>query len=320
MFFSWIRYLVQLGPDQIILAEGAFRNFWLPTVLAASVVTQGNVWMMELHPAPEPLKKTTRVRFGLFRGMGLSERVRAWLVRGILSVSQGVKDRLVRSYGYAPEKVGVVYNGVDTKRFSPASQDTRAALRRGLQIPDEAVVIVSAARLDQIKRLDRLIQAFATLSLDHKDLCLLLTGDGPLRDELKSLAQSVNNCENIRFLGFVEDVCPVLQASDVYVLPSDEEGFGIALVEAMACQLVCVATKTVGPSEIIEDGRNGFLTDLSYEGVLEGLHQALTLGHNEREVMGSRARRKVLDNFRVEEAAAKGLAFMEINPATGTVQ
>ena len=316
-FFSWIRYLLRLDPDKIILAEGGFADFSLSTVLAAFAVTRGNVWMMELHPAPEPL---SRIHLGFIPGLGLSERARAWLTRGILSVSQGVKDRLVRGYGYAPGKISVVYNGVDTKRFSPASLDARNALRRGLQIPDEAIVIVSAARLDRIKRLDRLIQAFAVLSLEHKDLWLLLTGDGPLRDELETLAHSVNNREKIRFLGHVEDVCAILQASDIYVLPSDEEGFGIALVEAMACELVCVATKTVGPSEIIEDGQNGFLADLTYDGVLQGLQQALRLGHKERQAIVSRARQRVLENFRVEEAVAKGLAFMEINPATWTAQ
>jgi glycosyltransferase involved in cell wall biosynthesis len=318
IFFSWIRYLMVLRPNKIILAEGGFRDFSLPTALAAFAVARGNVWMMELHPAPERPKTPPRLHFGLIPGMGLSDRARAWLARGILSVSHGVKDRLVRSYGYSPEKISVVYNGVDTKRFSPVSQGTRSALRSSLQIPDDGVVLVSAARLDPIKRLDRLIQAFAVLSLNHKELWLLLTGDGPLREELKALAQSVHQSEKIRFLGHVEDVCPILQASDVFVLPSDEEGFGIALVEAMACGLVCVATKTVGPCEIIEDGRNGFLTDRSYDGVLEGLHRALSLGPTERDALGSCARQKVVENFRVEDAVSKGLAFLEINPATGT--
>ena len=161
--------------------------------------------MMELHPATEPNRKTLRARLGFIPRLGPLQRPRAWLARGILAVSHGVKDRLVRDYGYSPKKISVVYNGVDTERFSPVSKDTRRALRRDVQVPDEAVVVVSAARLDQIKRLDRLIQAFGTLSLKYDNLRLLLTGDGPLRDELKSLARSVNNSENIRFLGHVED-------------------------------------------------------------------------------------------------------------------
>src|SRR6185437_15886157 len=100
----------------------------------------------------------------------------------------------------------------------------------------------------------------------------------------------------IRFLGYVADVCPMLRASDIYALPSDEEGFGLALAEAMACELICVATKTIGPSEIIEDGVNGFLTDLSYEGVLKGLDRALSLDIEERPAMGRRARQRIIDD------------------------
>ncbi len=317
MFFSWISYFTRLRPDKIIVAEGWFADFSLSVILAASAVGRGNVWMMALHPAPERLKEKFKARFGIIPRLGLSERARAWLMRGILAVSEGVKDRLVRGYRYSPEKISVIYNGVDTKRFSPASPDTRSALRKGLQIPDEAIVLVSAARLDPIKRLDRLIQAFVVLINEHKDLWLLFTGDGPLRDELKALAQTSDSRRNIRFLGHVEDVCAILRASDIYVLPSDEEGFGIALIEAMACELVCVATKTIGPSEIIENGRNGFLTERTYEGVLMGLHEALKLGQKERAAIGYRARQRVLEKFRVEDSVAKGLAFMEINKAAG---
>lgn len=318
MLISWIRYLKRLRPDKIILVEGGFRDFPLSTVLAAFAIARGNVWMMEQHPAPEPTEENSGVRLGFVPRLSPLERPRAWLTRGILSDSQGVRDRLVQSYGYAPEKISVVYNGVDTKRFSPVSKDTRTALRRDLQIPDEAVVILSTARLHRIKRLDRLIQAFGALSLGHNNLWLLLAGDGPLRDDLKTLAQSINNRENIRFLGHMGDVCAILRASDIYVLPSDEEGFGIALAEAMACELVCVATKTVGPSEIIEDGLSGFLTDVTYDGVLKGLDQALRLGRKEREAIGNRARQRVVDNFRVEKTVAESLAFMEISRATAT--
>jgi glycosyltransferase involved in cell wall biosynthesis len=309
MFISWIRFFSRVAPDKIILAEGAFREFPPSAALAAFVIARGDVWIMALHPAPELNNENSREHFGLLPR--LRERAKASASRGILSISEGIKDRLVRCYGYAPGKISVVYCGVDTKRFSPASRDARTELRRGLQIPLEAVVVVSSARLDAIKRLDRLIRAFGAVSREHKDLWLLLTGDGPLRHELENLVLT-NNSKNIKFLGYVDDVGAILRASDIYVLPSDEEGFGIALIEAMACELICVATKTVGPSEIVEDGRSGLLVELTYEGVLKGLEQALTFSHNERIAIGKRARQRVIEHFRVEVAAAKGLAFMQI--------
>ena len=315
IFISWLRYLKRLRPDKIILAEVYLRYFPLPISLAAFVVARGNLWMMQLHVPPERTKQNSRTRWGFISKAELRERFWAWLTKDTLAVSHGVKDRLVRCYGYASKPIGIVYNGIDTKHFTPVPRDTRRVLRRDMQIPEDAVVVVSTARLAELKRLDRLIRAFGALSFGQSDLWLLLTGDGPLRDELKGLAQSVNNQENISFLGFVEDVCPVLRASDIYVLPSDEEAFGLALAEAMACELVCVATKTVGPSEIIEDGVNGFLTDLTYDGILKGLDRALRLGIEERQAIGHRARQRIVDNFRVEESVAKGLAFMKIDSA-----
>src|SRR5258708_2236473 len=90
-FFSWIRYFMRVSPDKIILAEGGFTDFSLPTVLAAFAVARGNIWMMELHPAPERLEKN-RVHWGVIPGLGLSERARGGLPRGLLSVGQGARD------------------------------------------------------------------------------------------------------------------------------------------------------------------------------------------------------------------------------------
>jgi glycosyltransferase involved in cell wall biosynthesis len=318
-FFSWVRFLSDREADKIIFAEGGFADFPLPAALAAFVVARGNVWLMALHPAPEP-RKNQGLRWGFLPRMHLTDRTRAWLMRGILAVSKGVKDRLVQGYRYPADKITVVYNGVDANHFSPASPDLRKQLRGDLQIPEEAVVMVSAARLDKVKRLERLINAFSVLSLTNKNLWLILTGDGPLREELETLARSANSHERIRFLGYVEDVRSILHASDLYALPSDEEGFGIALVEAMACKLLCVSTKTVGPIEIIQDGRNGFLTDLSYEGVLEGLRRALQLKEEQRQMIAHLARQTVVDNFSVEKSVKNGLTLLEIDQAQGTAQ
>lgn len=95
----------------------------------------------------------------------------------------------------------------------------------------------------------------------------------------------------------MEDVSVILRTSDIYVLPNDEEGFGTALAETMACGLVCVATKTVGPSAIIKGALNGFLTDLIYDRVLRGLDQALRLDYaNAKDRKPGRQR--IVDNFR----------------------
>lgn len=314
MFTAWVRYLMGLRPDKIVLAEGGFRDFPLSTVLASFLVARGNLWMMELHPAPNRADADFTIRDGLI-SFASRERLRAGLTKGILAVSGGVKDRLVHDYGYVPEKISVVYNGINSGRFVPATDEEKRDCRKRLNIPSAATVLVSTARLHPVKRLDRLIRAFGVLSKKHSNLCLLVTGEGPLRDQLQELAGRVCHSERIVFLGKVEDVAVVLHASDIYALSSDEEGFGLALVEAMACGLLCIATKTVGPSEIIENGVNGILTERSYEGVLKGLDQGLATDQNTRKAFAQRARNTVTDRFRAEPSAAKALAFLRINSA-----
>jgi glycosyltransferase involved in cell wall biosynthesis len=144
---------------------------------------------------------------------------------------------------------------------------------------------------------------------------MLLAGDGPLREELEALARSVSPDGRIKFLGHVSDVRAVLHAADIYALPSEEEAFGLALVEAMACELVCVATRSTGPREIIENGKTGFLVDKSDEGLLEGLRKALALSPAERESMTAAARQKTIETFDAHRALAQRLACLEIDQA-----
>jgi glycosyltransferase involved in cell wall biosynthesis len=321
-FISWLWFLCRLRPYKIIFAEGSFSDFPLPVALAGYLVARGRIYVMALHPAPDPPPKASRRHWGLMPGMGLAWyrhvvpwRVKGKLVRRTLAISRGIKQKLVRHYGFPSERVEVIYCGVDTSSFSVPSADERDAGRRMWAIPKDALVVVSTARLDPDKKLERLIRAFGALATARDDLHMLLTGKGGSREELEALSRSVDSGGRIRFVGHVPDVRLALHASDIYALPSDEEGFGIALVEAMACGLICVATRTTGPSEIIQHERNGFLVGRSFEGLLDGLQMALALNHHERDSMARAARRTVLEKFRLEDAVARGLACLEIEQA-----
>jgi glycosyltransferase involved in cell wall biosynthesis len=103
-----------------------------------------------------------------------------------------------------------------------------------------------------------------------------------------------------------------LKASDIYVLSSDDEGFGIALVEALSTGLLCVATRGPGPSDIIADGQNGILVEASDEGVRLGLQRALSLGSDERVRLTERARKTVEDRFEIAQAIRSALDALGI--------
>ena len=246
-----------------------------------------------------------------------SLRARAYLARRILAVSEGIKHNSVRFYGYPPQKVSVVLNGVDAWRFCPTPADACDKFLATVDIPEDAIVVVSTARLAPVKRVDRLIRAFDTLALTYMNLWLLLVGDGPLRQEVANLAKSVKAADRIRLLGHLEDVSQALRASHIYVLPSDSEGLPLGLLEAMACELACVATKVTGPVEVIEDGKNGFLVEPSYAGILTGLEKTLKLCRADRKSMGEKARQTVLESFRAERAVAQALTLLHIDRVGG---
>jgi glycosyltransferase involved in cell wall biosynthesis len=317
-FTQWGTFLRGIRPNKIIFAKGGFYDFSLPSVLAGWKVACGNLYLMELHPAPPPPAKTSRLHFGGVRGLGLwwykimwQLQSMAFLSRRVLATSIGIKNSVL-AYGYPSGKVHVVYPGIDALRFSDASPDERAALRADFGIPANATVIVSTARLSTVKRLERLIKAFASLHPSRSDLWMLLTGDGPLRENVQALAKTVHTEGRIKFLGYVDDVGRPLRASDIYVLPSDEEGFGIAVIEAMATKLICVSTKTLGPCEFIEDGKNGFLVDLTEEGVLHGLERALSLSRAEKQMMADNARAMVVKNFVLSKSVEDMLTILDI--------
>jgi len=320
VFFSWLRFFRRARPTKIIMPDGYFLEWPLATVLAGYIATLGNVYMSEHTPFPDAPEKKPRRHFGFVPGLYwywfvLPLRARAYLSRCVLVSSNGLKQWIVRNYGYPPDKIVVLPPGLETSRFHPAEDGLKTSLRDSLGIPRDALLIVSTARFDGNKRVDRIIKAFDSLTATREDLWLLLAGEGPRDQEVRSLAHSSRASGRIKFLGQLKDVAGLLQASDIFVLSSRFEALSLALLEAMATGLVCVATRTQGPPEIVNDGVNGFLVDNSSEGVLQGLRSVLAMTEQERMRMGRLARQRIEANHLLEANLKNVLRTLGI-PAT----
>jgi glycosyltransferase involved in cell wall biosynthesis len=153
----------------------------------------------------------------------------------------------------------LLQNGIDTDRFrmGPPGADARAAVGLDPRRP----VVGTIGRLEDRKGHEQLLAALQALSrrANGQRPQGLIVGDGPLRDKLAAQARALGVADDVRFTGTVTDVRPLLEAMDVFVLPSWAEGMSNALMEAMAAARPVVATAVGGNTEVVADGSTGVL-------------------------------------------------------------
>ena len=152
-------------------------------------------------------------------------------------------------------RVLTIYNGIDPARF--ARRQSPAAARAELGLPASGPVVAGVGRLDEVKSFDTLLHAATQLRSAHSELTLVIAGTGPLRAELGRLADKLG--VRTHFTGFLSDVQPVLDAAEVFALPSLAEALPYSFLEAMAAGLPCVGTAVGGVPEVIADGVTGFV-------------------------------------------------------------
>lgn len=191
----------------------------------------------------------------------------------IVLVSECARRDAIKYANLDEEKVFAIYNGVDRSRFYPATAKERAVLdeRKGIRIG-------YCGKTGFNKKVNRLIEAFALLNKKYRDLELVIAGAGKQSPALQRLSQSLN-LANVHFLGFVPDekLRAFYVSLDVYAHPSDYEGFGFPVVEAMACGVPIVAINRSAMPEVV--GSAGLLTQPNAVDFAEALERLIT---NER--------------------------------------
>lgn len=173
----------------------------------------------------------------------------------VVAVSTAVRAFYLEQQALPSDHVEVVPNGIDTRSFASAAPIGKALLGLGLNTR----IVTCVASLKEKKGHAPLLRAWPEVLKRCPEARLVLVGDGPLRDELGRLAESLGTSLQVVFLGVRSDVASILKASDAFVLPSLWEGFGLAVVEAMSAGLPVVATSVDGVREIIRNGQDGIL-------------------------------------------------------------
>jgi sugar transferase (PEP-CTERM/EpsH1 system associated) len=200
-----------------------------------------------------------------------------------IAVGSCVRDALIQNEGLPPDRVEVIYNGVDVSRYDP-QRPLRDAVRKELGYDPGEILIMQVARLNRLKDHPTALGAMARLAKDCPQARLVLVGDGEERAALEDLTDELGLRSIVRLLGTRSDVARLLQAADIFLLSSISEGIPLTIIEAMATGLPCVATRVGGIAEVIVDGETGRLAHA---------RDAVALAERLRELIGEpdRARR-----------------------------
>lgn len=258
-----------------------------------------------LELEPEVRLENPRFTDGKQRALGMTARAVVRLTRPTLvAVSEVVRESTLRRLGAAPASVVTIHNGIDIDAVVFAS-DRRLA-RRELGLPESALVLVSVGRLVALKGHRYLIEALTVIRRERPDAVLLIVGSGPLREGLGRLAEKHDVAGAVRFLGTgIELAERATAASDVLVAPSLSEGFGLVVLEAMAMGRACVAARTGGLAEIVEDEGSGLLVPPADADALAGAILHLAAAPALRERMGRRGRAIAESRFGIRDSARR---------------
>lgn len=199
------------------------------------------------------------------------------------------------------QPITVAQQSIAADRFTP-DPARRSAQRAELGLADDAPVLVCVSRLVDGKGHEVLLRALRDLRADRPTITLLLVGDGPRRGELEALAEELGVADAVRFLGERADVTAVLAAADVFVFASENEGFGLAVLEAMAASLPVVAVHCDSLAGFVEPD-TGTLTPRDDLAAFTREIDALLAAPDRAVEQGRAGRRLVLERFSADAAA-----------------
>ncbi|MBK9402376.1 MAG: N-acetyl-alpha-D-glucosaminyl L-malate synthase BshA [Bacteroidetes bacterium] len=175
---------------------------------------------------------------------------------GVTAVSESLKRDTYNNFKITNE-IEVIPNFIDLKRFSKKAKDH---FRKAIA-PNGERLVVHTSNFRKVKRVQDVVHVFDRLRKEVPSK-LLLIGDGPERHNIEQLCRELNLCDDIRFLGKQEMIEEILSICDLFIMPSETESFGLAALEAMACQVPVISSNAGGIPELNIQGVTGFMSNV----------------------------------------------------------
>lgn len=175
---------------------------------------------------------------------------------GVTAVSQDLKKETFQSFKITNE-IEVIPNFIDLEKFKKQKKDH---FKKAI-CPEGEALVVHTSNFRKVKRIGDVVHIFANI---HKEIPskLLMIGDGPERSKAEGMCRELGIGDAVRFLGKLEAVEEVLSVADLFLMPSEKESFGLAALEAMACEVPVISTNTGGLPELNVQGVTGFLSNV----------------------------------------------------------
>jgi N-acetyl-alpha-D-glucosaminyl L-malate synthase BshA len=224
---------------------------------------------------------------------------------GVTAVSRYLAER-TRELFSIDKEIRVIYNFVDTARFSPKVE----SCIRSHFAPNGEAILMHASNFRPVKRLSDTVEILARVRR-HLPAKLLLVGEGPDRQASHALAEELGMHDHVFYLGTQDAIERLLGCADLFLLPSSEESFGLAALEAMSCGTPVIGTAIGGLPEVVDHGRDGFLfpvgdVDAMAAAVVEVLQQP-----DKMQRMRAAAHEKAQSRFRIEALVPEYERFYE---------
>lgn len=189
---------------------------------------------------------------------------------GITAVSESLKKDTYSNFNINKD-IKVIYNFVDFNRFSKKNKDH---FRKLIAHEDEKILI-HISNFRKVKRVEDVVRMFEIVHKKIKSK-LLMVGDGPERQKCEELCRQLGVCEHIKFIGKQEAIEELLAISDLFIMPSETESFGLAALEAMACEVPVITSDSGGLPEIVKNGFNGYMSPVGdYQDMAKNAMQIL---------------------------------------------
>jgi N-acetyl-alpha-D-glucosaminyl L-malate synthase BshA len=224
---------------------------------------------------------------------------------GVTAVSKFLKQATIETFDF--DEVEVIPNFICPKHYGHL---TDSPLRAELA-PNGEKILVHVSNFRPVKRPADCVEILAKVKKDYPKVRLVMVGDGPERSAVSYRAEQLGVRDDTIFVGKQANIAEYLGVSDVFLLPSELESFGLAALEALACELPVIATRIGGIPEVVTDNETGYLSDIGDTEKMSADTLKLLNDEEMRRAFGERGREQAVERYGTEKIIPQYIAFYE---------